>query len=88
MMRVVEIGLPFLLSLLSIFFVLKYSLTEETIASKLKIFSIKEMQNVANGENNATRADNRIRNKVAGFHVPCAGTRNPEPEPGTRNKKL
>jgi len=29
MMRVVEIGLPFLLSLLSIFFVLKYSLTEK-----------------------------------------------------------
>jgi len=29
MMRVVEIGLPFLLSLLSIFLVLKYSLTEE-----------------------------------------------------------
>lgn len=29
MMRIVEIGLPFLLSLLSIFFVLKYSLTEK-----------------------------------------------------------
>jgi Na+/melibiose symporter-like transporter len=29
MMRVVEIGLPFILSLLSIFFVLKYSLTEK-----------------------------------------------------------
>jgi len=29
MMRVVEIGLPFLLSLLSIFFVMKYSLTEK-----------------------------------------------------------
>ena len=29
MMRVVEIGLPFLLSLLSIFFVLMYSLTEK-----------------------------------------------------------
>ena len=29
MMRVVEIGLPFLLSLLAIFFLLKYSLTEK-----------------------------------------------------------
>jgi glycoside/pentoside/hexuronide:cation symporter, GPH family len=53
MMRVVEIGLPFLLSLLSIFLVLKYSLTEK------RSYEIKEIlkqrnANQANGENNTT----------------------------------
>ncbi len=52
MMRIVEIGLPFLLSLLSIFLVLKYSLTEK------RSYEIKEIlrqrnAELANGENNA-----------------------------------
>ena len=52
MMRVVEIGLPFLLSLLSIFLVLKYSLTEK------RSYEIKEIlrqrnAELANGENSA-----------------------------------
>ena len=52
MMRVVEIGLPFLLSLLAIFLVLKYSLTEK------RSYEIKEIlrqrnAELANGENSA-----------------------------------
>ncbi len=44
MMRVVEIGLPFLLSLLSIFFILRYTLTEK------RSREIKELLNVRNSE--------------------------------------
>ena len=51
MMRIVEIGLPFLLSLLAIFLVLKYSLTEK------RSYEIKEIlrqrnAELANGDNN------------------------------------
>jgi glycoside/pentoside/hexuronide:cation symporter, GPH family len=46
MMRIVEIGLPFLLSLLSIFFVLKYSLTEK------RSHEIRNLER-SNGNNNA-----------------------------------
>ena len=53
MMRIVEIGLPFLLSLLSIFFIMKYSLTEKR---SLEIKDLLKQRNAqhANGENNAT----------------------------------
>ncbi|MDO9255934.1 MAG: MFS transporter [Bacteroidales bacterium] len=44
MMRVVEIGLPFLLSLLSIFFILKYSLTEK------RSHEIKDLLKLRNAE--------------------------------------
>jgi len=54
MMRVVEIGLPFLLSLLSIFFVLKYSLTEQR-SHEIKEILKKRSAERANGENNAMR---------------------------------
>jgi len=54
MMRVVEIGLPFLLSLLSIFFVLKYSLTEKR-SHEIKDLLKQRNANRTNGENNAMR---------------------------------
>jgi Na+/melibiose symporter-like transporter len=44
MMRVVEIGLPFLLSILSIFLVLRYSLTEK------RSREIKDLLNLRNSE--------------------------------------
>jgi len=44
MMRIVEIGLPLLLSILSIFFVLKYSLTEQ------RSHEIKELIRLRNEE--------------------------------------
>ena len=44
MMRIVEIGLPFLLSLFSIFFILKYSLTEK------RSHEIKELIRLRNEE--------------------------------------
>jgi len=52
MMRVVEIGLPFLLSLLSIFFVLRYSLTEKRSHEIKELLKQRNAQ-LANGENNA-----------------------------------
>jgi GPH family glycoside/pentoside/hexuronide:cation symporter len=52
MMRVVEIGLPFLLSLLAIFFVLKYSLTEKR-SHEIKDLLKQRNANRANRENNA-----------------------------------
>ena len=52
MMRIVEIGLPFLLSLLSIFLVLKYSLTEER-SYEIKEILKKRNAELANGENGA-----------------------------------
>lgn len=53
MMRVVEIGLPFLLSLFSIFFVLRYSLTEK------RSHEIKDMINQRNSES-AKEEENAI----------------------------
>ncbi len=53
MMRIVEIGLPFLLSLLSIFLVLKYSLTEKRSYEIKEILRQRNAEN-ANGENNTT----------------------------------
>ena len=54
MMRVVEIGLPFLLSLLAIFFLLKYSLTEKRSHEIKDILRQRNLER-ANGENNAMR---------------------------------
>ncbi len=53
MMRVVEIGLPFILSLLSIFFVLKYSLTEKR-SHEIKDLLKQRNANRAKEENNST----------------------------------
>jgi GPH family glycoside/pentoside/hexuronide:cation symporter len=53
MMRVVEIGLPILLSIFSIFFVLKYSLTEKRSHEIKDLLKQRNAQH-ANGENNAT----------------------------------
>jgi Na+/melibiose symporter-like transporter len=53
MMRVVEIGLPFLLSLLAIFFLLKYSLTEKR-SHEIKDLLKQRNANRANRENNST----------------------------------
>ena len=52
MMRVVEIGLPFLLSLLSIFFVLRYSLTEKR-SHEIKELLKQRNAERSNGENSA-----------------------------------
>jgi glycoside/pentoside/hexuronide:cation symporter, GPH family len=54
MMRVVEIGLPMLLSIFSIFFVLKYSLTEKR-SHEIKDLLKKRNANHANVEINAKR---------------------------------
>ena len=53
MMRVVEIGLPFLLSLLSIFFVLRYSLTEKR-SHEIKALLKQRNSERSNGENSDT----------------------------------
>ncbi len=50
MMRIVEIGLPFLLSLVSIFFVLKYSLTEKR-SHEIKDLLKQRNSERSNGEN-------------------------------------
>lgn len=50
MMRVVEIGLPFLLSLLSIFFVLRYSLTEKRSHEIKDLLRQRNLER-SNGEN-------------------------------------
>jgi glycoside/pentoside/hexuronide:cation symporter, GPH family len=52
MMRVVEIGLPFLLSLVSIFFVLRYSLTEKR-SHEIKDLLKQRNSERSNGENRA-----------------------------------
>jgi len=52
MMRVVEIGLPFLLSLLSIFFVLRYSLTEKRSHEIKDLLKQRNLERT-NAENNA-----------------------------------
>jgi Na+/melibiose symporter-like transporter len=54
MMRVVEIGLPMLLSIFSIFFILKYSLTEKR-SHEIKDLLKKRNANHANVEINAKR---------------------------------
>ncbi len=51
MMRVVEIGLPFLLSLLAIFLVLKYSLTEKR-SHEIKEILKQRNAELGNGDNN------------------------------------
>jgi glycoside/pentoside/hexuronide:cation symporter, GPH family len=52
MMRVVEIGLPFLLSLLAIFFVLRYSLTEKRSHEIKDLLKQRNLERT-NGEKNA-----------------------------------
>jgi glycoside/pentoside/hexuronide:cation symporter, GPH family len=54
MMRVVEIGLPMLLSLFSIFFVMKYSLTEKR-SHEIKDLLKQRNANLANKGNNRTK---------------------------------
>ena len=51
MMRIVEIGLPVLLSLLSIFFVLRYSLTEKR-SHEIKELLKKRNEEISMGTNN------------------------------------
>jgi glycoside/pentoside/hexuronide:cation symporter, GPH family len=49
MMRIVEIGLPFLLSLFSIFFVLKYSLTEKRSHEIKELISLRNLERDSKG---------------------------------------
>ena len=49
MMRIVEIGLPFLLSLFSIFFVLKYSLTEKRSHEIKELIRLRNMERDSKG---------------------------------------
>jgi Na+/melibiose symporter-like transporter len=58
MMRVVEIGLPLLLSLFSIFFVMKYSLTEKR---SHEIKDLLRERNVTRDEKRDTRQKNETR---------------------------
>ena len=57
MMRVVEIGLPFLLSLVAIFFVLRYSLTEKR-SHEIKLLLKLRNEDRLNGENGTIETSN------------------------------